>query len=175
MRRPLADRNQISTAVLLAVCLISVAARFYVRFGVQKQISVDDGFLVVALCCLISAMTIMYTVTVDRMYLAEALTLGLPDADLPPDFLQQAFHFQKWVTVTLMLVWCAIMAVKFSFLFFFRNLINRIRPLIIYWWVITVYNVAVLGYGVTVYYLACPHYYSIKACKSNHGANLVNR
>jgi heme/copper-type cytochrome/quinol oxidase subunit 2 len=154
--------------------VLSVAARFYVRLGVQKQITIDDGFLIVALCCLISAMSIMYSVTIDRMYLAEAVAVGLPGVDLPPDFLQQAFDFQKWVTITLTLLWCAVMAVKFSFLFFFRKLIDRIRPLIIYWWVVTVFNVAVLGYGSTVYYLACPHYYSIEACKLNQGENNGN-
>lgn len=157
--------KQVSTAVLFAVCLIAVAARFYIRLHVQKQLSIDDGFLVVALCCLTSALGILYSVTVDKMYLAEALTLGLSNAYLPPDFLQQAFDFQKWITITLMLTWCAIMAVKFSFLFLFWKLIDLIRPLIIYWWVTTVYNVIVLGFGISVYYLACPHYYSMEACK----------
>lgn len=155
-----------STAVLLAVCLIAVAARFYIRLRVQKQLSIDDGFLVVALCCLISALGILYLITIDKMYLAEALTLDLSSAYLPPDFLQQIFDFQKWITITLMLIWCAIMAVKFSFLFLFWKLIDLIRPLVTYWWVVTVYNVAVLGFGVSVYYLACPYYYSLEGCKS---------
>lgn len=157
--------KQVSTTVLLAVCVIAVAARFYIRLRVQRQLSVDDGFLVIALCCLISAMGILYSVAVEKMYLSEALTLDFSNAYLPSNFLQEAFDFQKWITVTLMLIWCAIMAVKFSFLFLFWKLIELMPPLIRYWWVVTVYNVAVLGFGISVYYLACPNYYSMEARK----------
>lgn len=99
------------------------------------------------------------------MYLVEALSTGLAGAYLPADTLQEAYDFHKWITVTLMLIWCAIMAVKFSFLFLFRKLVDRIRPLIIYWWVVTVFNVGVLGFGVTVYYLSCPYYSSLESRK----------
>ena len=109
----------------------------------------------------------MYSVTVDKMYLVEALSIGLPGADISPDFLQQSYEFHKWITVTLMLAWCAIMAVKFSFLFLFRKLIDRIQPLVIYWWVVTAFNVVVLGYGVSVYYVACPYYDDPRVCTSN--------
>lgn len=91
-----------STAILLAG-LISVAARLYVRLRVQNQFTIDDDFLVVPLCCLISAMGVMYSVTTNRMYMMEAMMLKLPGADLPPDLIQQTFHFQKWITVTAML------------------------------------------------------------------------
>lgn len=145
---------------------MSVALRYYIRIFVQKQFSIDDGFLVFALCCLICALTIMYTVTVDKMYLAQALVVGLPGAQIPADFLEQVYGFHKWITVTLMLAWCAIMAVKFSFLFLFRKLIDRIPRLIVYWWVVTIFNVAVLGYGVSVYYVACPYYSNVELRKS---------
>ncbi|KAL8994874.1 MAG: hypothetical protein Q9169_005272 [Polycauliona sp. 2 TL-2023] len=49
------------------------------------------------------------------------------------------------------------MFVKFSFLFLFRSLVQRIRALTIYWWIVTGFNVAVLGYGLSVYYVACPY------------------
>ena len=147
-----------STAVFFGLCLLSAVSRFYIRLHVQKQLSIDDGFLIIALCCLICALAIMYSVTVDKMYLVQALSIGLPSADIPPDFIQQSVDFHKWITITLMLAWCAIMAVKFSFLFLFRKLIDRIRPLIIYWWVVTAFNIIVLGYGVSVYYVACPYY-----------------
>lgn len=157
---------KVSSGTLLAVCLIGATVRFYIRVRIQKQFSIDDGFLIFALCCLISAMAITYAVTIDKAYLAEALTFPLADADVPPDFLQQTYDYHKWITVTLMLVWCAVMALKFSFLFLFRKLIDRIRPLIIYWYIVTTFNIAVLGFGVSVYYVSCPYYYSPKSRKS---------
>ena len=103
---------------------------------------------------------------IDKMYLVLALTTKLPTAEIPPDFLEQSYDFHKWITITLMLSWSAIMAAKFSFLFLFRKLIDRIKPLTMYWWVVTVFNIAVLGYGVSVYYLACPYYYDPRTCRS---------
>ncbi|KAF1345620.1 hypothetical protein EJ07DRAFT_160596 [Lizonia empirigonia] len=49
------------------------------------------------------------------------------------------------------------MAVKFSFMFFFKKLIGRLPTLTIYWWIIFAYNVIVLGYGASVYYVVCPY------------------
>lgn len=100
----------------------------------------------------------MYSVTIDKMYLVQAMIVRLPSADIPPNFIEQSHGFHKWITVSLMLSWCAIMAVKFSFLFLFRKLIDRIRPSIIYWWVVVAFNIVVLGYGISVYYVACPYY-----------------
>lgn len=153
-----------STAVLLALCLLSSASRFYVRLHVHKQLFIDDAFFVVALCCMICAIVIIYSVTVEKMYLVQAFSINLPGAEIPPDLLQQLYDFHKWITVSLMLAWCAIMAVKFSFLFLFRKLIDRVQPLVIYWWAVTAFNVVVLGYGLSVYYVACPYYGSPKVC-----------
>lgn len=158
---------QVSTAVLLALCLLSAASRFYVRLHVQKQFSIDDAFFVAALCCLICSIVILYSFTIDKLYLVQAMTVSLPNAVVPQDFLQQSYDFHKWITICLMLAWCAIMAVKFCFLFLFRKLIDRIRPLVIYWWAVTAFNVAVLGYGVSVYYVACPYFSDPRICSSN--------
>ncbi|KAG7009687.1 short-chain dehydrogenase [Physcia stellaris] len=166
-----------STAVFFALCLLSAASRFYIRLRIQKQLSFDDGFLLFGLCCLVCALVILYTMAIDKMYLVLALTTKLPNAEIPPDFLEQSYDFHKWITITLMLSWSAIMAVKFSFLFLFRKLIDRIKPLTMYWWVVTVFNIAVLGYGVSVYYLACPYYYDPRnfQCSLPSGVALTMR
>lgn len=114
--------------------------------------------------------------TVERLYLVEALTLKMPGAEIPPDFLQQAYAFHKWITITLMLSWSAIMSVKFSFLFLFRGLIQRIHAMVIYWWLVTGFNVVVLGYGLAVYYVACPYAHGPEICTASfsellHGTN----
>ena len=123
---------------------------------------------------MLSSVAIICFVTVDRMYLVEAWILGLPGADTPSDFLHHATDFPKWATVALTLSWCAIMAVKFSFLFLFRRLIDRIKPLIIYWWVVTAFNVVVLGYGVCVFYVACPSHHDSRMRMSTWCAWLFN-
>lgn len=158
---------QTSTAVLLAFCLLSAALRFYVRLHVQKQFSIDDAFFVAALCCVICSIAILYSVTIDKLYLVQAVAVDLPNADIPPDFLQQSYDSYKWLISCITLGWCAIMAVKFCFLFLFRKLIDRIQPLVIYWWVVTAFNVVVFGYGVSVYYVVCPYFGDPRICTSN--------
>lgn len=157
---------QVSTAVLFGLGTLSTASRLYIRLRLQKQLSIDEGLLIIALCCLTCALSIVYTTTVDKMYLMEALTINLPSVHIPSDVTQEAYSFRKWVPVTLTLAWCAIMAVKFSFLFLLRKLIDRIWPLIIYWWIVTVFNVAVLGYGISAYYVSCPYHFDPGSRKS---------
>lgn len=153
-----------STALLFALCLLTAASRFYVRLHIQKQFSIDDAFYVAALCCIICSVVILYSVTIDKLYLVQAMAVQLPNAEIPPDFLQQSYDFHKWNTVCLMLAWCAIMAAKFCFLFFFRKLIDRIQTLVIYWWAVTAFNVVVLGYGLSIYYVACPYFNDPRMC-----------
>lgn len=165
---------QVATAVLFALCLLSAASRFYVRLQIQKQFLIDDAFFVVALCCVICSIIILYSVTIDNLYLVQAIAVNLPNAEIPPDFLQQSYNWQKWMLICLVLAWCAIMAVKFCFLFLFWKLIDHIQPLVIYWRAVTAFNVIVLGYGVSVYFLSCPYFADPRMCTSNKRSNAAN-
>ena len=140
---------------------MSTSARFYVRIHLQKQLSIDDGLLVVAFCCLTIALSMMYSLAINGLYLEEALTTSLSGVHTPADPLQDINAFHKWATIILMLCWCAVMAVKFSFLFFFRRLIDRIPRLILYWWIVVFLNIAVFAYGIAVQYESCPYYSGI--------------
>ncbi|KAE8825672.1 hypothetical protein HRS9139_08782 [Pyrenophora teres f. teres] len=154
------DAFIISTAVLLAVCLLAIATRFIIRFRMQKQpFSVDDGFLLVALGLLLSSIIIMYWQIMDRMYLIVALQRGVPGVVPPADWMQISFHFHKWVTICGMLAWSCVVAVKFSFLYFFEKLIDRLPALNYYWWFVVTFNVACLGYGIAIWYIGCPYFY----------------
>ena len=103
----------------------------------------------------------------DKMYLVEALITDLPGIELPADLLQQVNAFHKWISTVSMLCWAAIMAVKFSFLALFRRLIQGIKSLAIYWWIVTLFNIGTLGYGTSVYFAACPHFSGAGSRKLN--------
>jgi len=130
---------------------------------VQKQLSSDDGILLFGIACLIAAMVLLF-VFVDKMYMVGATETGMIGVELSLDFIEQAYDFQKLVTVALILTWCSIISVKFSYLFLFKKLINRMRPMIIYWWFTVVFNAMISAYGAAVYVAACPDYYNIKSC-----------
>ncbi|KAI4197796.1 MAG: hypothetical protein LQ350_005701 [Teloschistes chrysophthalmus] len=173
-RSAYAYANSVSTGVLLGVCSLSVVIRFYIRLWAQRQFSVDDGLLAMAVCCLICSVVIMYSVALDKMYqiqqlsaaLPFALSIGFPIDDMPLDsqFLQDSYDFLKWITVSQALAWTSVMAVKFSFLFLFRKLIDRMPPLITYWWLVLTFNIIALGYGLSTYFLYCPYFNDPKLC-----------
>ena len=109
----------------------------------------------------------MYSLTIDKMYLVEALTTDLPGTELPTDLLQEVNAFHKWLSTVDMLCWGAIMAVKFSFLALFRRLIQGIKSLVVYWWIVTLFNIGTLGYGASVILGLCPHFSGVGSRKLN--------
>ncbi|KAF1343460.1 hypothetical protein EJ07DRAFT_130650 [Lizonia empirigonia] len=153
------DAFVISTSCLIGLIFIAVAARFITQIRARKPLAFDDGFLLIGLATLIAALVIFYTKVIEPMYLTFALITRTPGVVSPPveDLAKMSDDFRVNVTVTLILCWCTIMAVKFSFMFFFKKLIGRLPTLTIYWWIIFAYNVIVLGYGASVYYVVCPY------------------
>ena len=134
-----------------------MCARYYIRIVVQKEFTLDDGFLAFGTACLIAAMGVLY-ISIDNMYLTEALIYA-PSlfATQSPD-LNGVVEFRTLVTVSLILMWVAIVAVKFAFLALFRRLIDRFPPLLRYWWFVVIFNLAVGGYCVSIFFFPCPDF-----------------
>ena len=107
------------------------------------------------------------------MYLTEALTYTPALFTTQPPDLNRVFEFRKLVTASLILTWVAMMAVKFSFLALFRRLIDRIPSLMKYWWFVVAFNLAVTGYGASVYVVACPHFSGPKVSKFSNSARYM--
>lgn len=101
---------------------------------------------------------VLLFIFVDDLFLVEALEGNTIPADLPVDFLQHVSDFERLVVGALVLTWCAIISVKFSYLFLFRKLIDRIRPMVIYWWVAVAFNALISIYGIIIYAAIRPWY-----------------
>jgi hypothetical protein len=149
--------------VLFVVCLIATTARFYVRIRVQQQLSVDDGILLLGVLCLISAMALLFTI-IDKLYVIGAIENGVPVDQLPSNFIEQAYDGQKFLDVAMILCWCSIVSVKYSYLFLFKRLIDRVPPMVVFWWFAAVFNGLVSAYGVAMYILTCPTFYNLNVC-----------
>ena len=139
-----------------------------IRLRYQKKLSVDDAFLYFAVICLCAAVGLLWSFT-EAMYFNQALFLNNQTPDFPSnyqallDFLEHRFH--KTSAAYLILAHTTIYSVKFSFLFFFRVLIRRVRKMIIYWW--TIFAIMIVAWAVTlvVDILPCP-YFDIRAGKA---------
>ncbi len=153
--------------------MLAVAGRFVIRLRLwaycQKRRSgrpppssafrfgADDGFLLAGLACAAAA-TALPLRFADELFLAEALTVGLPDPHIPDDFVQRALHFKRWSVVYGVLSWLAVCASKFSFLCFIRQLIDRVPGRIVAWWRCVVLFCAATAVWCSVsYVIACPY------------------
>ena len=143
--------------------LVSLSIRLYIRLYVQKYFAVDDGLIIFGVLLLVAAMGMLYHF-VDILFLSEALLLGDRDIELSSNVIEDALSFQKWACISLITTWVAINTVKASFLSLFRKLVDRIRPMIIYWWFVLAYTIVVGLYGITSYILPCPKFDSFASC-----------
>ena len=145
--------------------MVSACAHYYIRTHVQKQFTSDDGILLFGLMCLIAAIGVLLK-SIDQIYVVGASESGnLMNVSLPSNYIEQAYFFQKMVTVSLVLTWCSIVAVKFSYLFLFRRLVKGLPQMVTYWWIAAIYNAIISVYGSIVYGVVCPNYYSLIACE----------
>ena len=107
-------------------------------------------------------MVILLTI-IDKLYLVEAVNASA-QIELPSDIIEQAFAFHKFSVIALIMSWYSIVAVKFSYLFLFRKMIDRMPRMITYWWVAAVFNGLISAYDTAVCVLICP-YFGFKECK----------
>ncbi len=102
---------------------------------------------------------------VNDLYTAEALLMHVSIFDLHSNVIQDSLKSGKWGIVSLITTWIAVNSVKLSFLSLFRKLVDRIRPMIIYWWFVLAYTIVVGLYGISTYLGPCPTFNDIKSCK----------
>jgi len=156
-----ADTPQAASIALFVLAILGSIARIAIRLHYQKRLYVDDAFLLVAVLCLCVSMALLFLFT-PSMYFVEALITNSETLYIPADFLHQAFQFQKLSDAYLVLTYNTIFAVKFSFIFFFRILINRVRQMRIYWWVVAATTGVVWAYGVIGIFITCPYFDDIR-------------
>ncbi|KAJ5793386.1 uncharacterized protein N7503_009364 [Penicillium pulvis] len=159
-----------SISVLLVPAVLGVLLRLFIIIRVQKQrISLDDYLLIVALGFLLASIIIMYAKVIDGMYLTWAIELGMTNVTIPTDIVEVGYKFHLYSDVCLLISWCSFSAVKLSFLFFFKKLIDRMRVWQIYWRMVFAYTVCVLIYGALVFFVSCPFFNSPKENACNVG------
>lgn len=115
-------------------------------------------------------MTLLLVFT-PSLYLIEAFVNGSPAAVSPEEMAQMElqlerplFKYLKLSDSYYVMTWTSIFAVKFSFLFFFRVLIRRVRAVTLYWQVVSVVTVLVWVYCIAGAFIICP-YFDYKACE----------
>ena len=150
--------SQVSTIILYTFAVIATLLRGFVRWHYNQLRLIDDGFVVFSVACMTASFGLWITY-VHEVYITEALIYS-PFTVLGSlsNVVQVAVDIQIFSTAYIVLSVTGIFAIKFSFLFFFRNLVDRIHKLQIYWRCIAIYTAIVWVVSICISPVACPFY-----------------
>lgn len=113
---------------LFGIAMIAAAARTALRLKQHGRLFFDDSLLLVA-CIFLTAGTIITYLVTPSLY--------VPYSDFrlfhPNEFQRRVIWFQRMVFAFISLTWVVIFAVKLSFMYFFRGLVDRLTNMVLYW------------------------------------------
>lgn len=142
---------------------MTAAIRMAVKLYAQRLLQLDDWFLIFACLCLTGATTVLNW-GIPAIYQILQLIIDPVHTEPPadPDALKVRYHKSTYAYITLS--WATIFAAKFSYLCFFRRLLDRLRPLIIYWRVVVTMTAVVAQLCILQAHISCPRMDS-RACE----------
>ncbi len=151
-----ADQKQIWVGVLYGTAILAASMRTVLRTYFHRRLSLDDAFLLFACATLTAAVPILY-IAIGPMYLVQELGNGGPNPQI---------HLYQVLRLThRALVWTAIFSVKFSFLSFFRQIVDRVQSLTLHWKIVGMMNI--VAYIIACVTCVC---FSITACPRTDAA-----
>ncbi len=117
----------------------------------------DDALMVIGLTCAVGG-TVVLLHHVDKLYGVEVATSSsLRSRPILAHAVTSSERFKALQIVWNVLLWSAVCSIKFSFLFFFRNLIWRLPGRIrVWWWAVVIFNLFTATFCIAQFSLACP-------------------
>jgi hypothetical protein len=136
----------------LPIIVIATTARLGVKLHNNRRLEIDDGFLILALCCSLASWVVVWLMR-DLIYLQMEMVLGMKEIELV-DIESMPVYFKRY-NASMVLTWTAVYSVKLSFMFFFRKFMSRMRFLEIYWWVIMGILIPTFVFSAFFYFWIC--------------------
>lgn len=150
--------TQVAIGVVTGLTLCCFVARMVIRLTYQKQLRLDDAFLIIAAACLCVATGILYHICY-FLYLHSAALLA---PQVMPEVLahyNDLLDLQKQAFPFLAVIWTTTFAVKGCFLSFMRPLVWHIsRTVNWYYWFIVVFCAISWAYVVAEPFIICPYF-----------------
>lgn len=137
--------------------MIGAIARTFIRFRNRQLRILDDALLLFACLCLVAA-TILLTKGAPSLYLVEQLQLN-PEAAASVTLQQTSaaiIKLQRYGYTSGILTWFSVFAVKFCYLSFFRQLIDRVSRVTTYWRLTLAVTCVACVFNVCSSFIACP-------------------
>lgn len=142
------------SGLLFGLAILAAILRMFIRGHFSQRIQIDDGLLLLACICLIGETILLYK-AIPYIYFAQSLTATNGAGESLAVIVEKIERFQKEFKAFLVVTWAMIFLVKFSFLFFFRRIIDRLTNIIFYWKVVIVINVMIFGFAVSDGFIVC--------------------
>lgn len=116
--------------------------------------------------CLIASVSLLFYYIDDMMFIGAFIAGKVhTPIDNAGNWKQRAFRYQEIVVIACCLTWVAIISVKMSFLFLFKRLLSRMETMLVYWYFVLAFTLAISAYGFLVYILPCPYFYDERSCE----------
>ena len=146
---------QAAQFLFLSLAIIAAGARTFTRIYRFKRITPDDCFLILA-CVFFAASTGVVEYGKTLVYTTTYINLGLV---IPPSGYPQAgLRFSIIDNIVTIFVWAALFCVKISFVLFFGQLIQRVRHIKIWWWVVFVIVCSAAPVNMFMGFYICPDF-----------------
>ena len=153
MPRWLLTSTQATSSVFFGLAIVTAIVRIGVRLYYFRKFFTDDYFLLLALASLIACQYLYLTVTVPGI------------VNLIPEMSKSHMHTNpeekakqlELSNVAQMLIWVTVFAVKFSFLFHFRQLIERVPWLRAWWWTVFGICLTLAATNIPWPWIVCPY------------------
>ena len=140
------------------MAIVVASIRLIMQMNIHRRLYLDDYFLIFA-CVSLTAGTVLGYANVGNLYWSEELNYN-------PTFIYYllAEHVDVAAHINLYerlyysypaVLWSSIFVVKFAYLAFFRRLIDRITPLVMYWRVVVGITVVSFPICIVSIYVSC--------------------
>lgn len=134
--------------------------RTALRLHSQRRLHLDDAFLLFACAALTAATPLLYRTIAPLYFLLELASESLSATNFSQSTesnVAAEVHLYKLLHIAYeALIWTAIFSVKFSFLAFFRHIVDRIPNLLLHWKIVVVINIVACAFCVCFTFVACP-------------------
>ncbi|KAL8667763.1 MAG: hypothetical protein Q9168_007185 [Polycauliona sp. 1 TL-2023] len=146
---------QICVGIFTAIACTLAVGRTYIRIIQTRKVSIDDGFFYLSVAALIAGTVCCYY---DIPYIYTPHNVDPATFQITPAFIAFVQRSLKFQALTCALLSVALFAVKLSFLTFFRDLLRRVRGLMVFWWCVLGFMVPVAVIFVCIIFIICPYF-----------------
>ena len=131
-----------TTGVFYVLAISAATLRTVIRVRLGQGLEIDDGLLFLAFICLTAGTVLLYIIISD-LYVLEHQVTDPASALSHNDSLKKIYWLRDIVIAYEVLAQSVMVAIRLSFLSFFRRLIDRLGR-IIYYWRVTVFVTAAI-------------------------------